>query len=130
TGGAPVKPTLPGRYDYVEVARIIVNKRNIRDDAAAIAGIVENLEQDGPDGLTAPIILAPLDDDTYVLVDGEQRYWSAVQAEHEFIQAVVRYDYAGQRAQTIAMLRQVHRKDPTAVQQARGIQQLALEGMD
>lgn len=30
----------------------------------------------------------------------------------------------------ISMLRQVHRKDPTATQQARGIQQLALTGMD
>ncbi|MFE9187834.1 ParB/RepB/Spo0J family partition protein [Micromonospora haikouensis] len=121
---------LPGRYTLLEVEQLRVNPRNYRDDAAAMPGIVENLEADGVRGMLAPVIVTSLGDDLYELVDGEQRYRSAIEARQTHIQAIVRDDLAhSHREQTIAMLRSVHRKDPTAAQQARGIQQLALDGM-
>ncbi|WP_434740740.1 ParB/RepB/Spo0J family partition protein [Micromonospora sp. SH-82] len=124
-------PALPGRYALLAIAQIQVNSRNVRDDAQALPGIVENLQEDGVAGLLSPVIVTPLNtgDGTYLLVDGEQRYRSAVEAKHEYIQAIVRDDLADNRTQIINMLRQVHRKDPSATQQARGIQQLALAGM-
>ncbi|WP_435125922.1 ParB N-terminal domain-containing protein [Micromonospora tulbaghiae] len=123
------KPALPGDYDLLPIKQIKPNPDNVRDDAQALPGIVENLQEDGVRGLLAPVIVTPLDDDTYLIIDGEQRYWSAVEAEQEYIPAIVRDDLAGNREQIISMLRQVHRKDPTAAQVSRGIQQLALEGM-
>lgn len=134
------KRALPGAYEWLLLTQVIVNEHNIRDDAAAIPGIVQNLVEDGPNGLIQPITVAPLlpreiaettpvDEQTFVIVEGEQRYWSAQEAGHADIQGIIRWDYAGERAQRIVMLRQVHRKDPTAEQQARGIEQLALDGM-
>lgn len=123
------KPALPGDYELLPIKQIRPNPDNVRDDAQALPGIVGNLQQDGVRGLLAPVIVTPLDDDTYLIIDGEQRYWSAVEAEQEYLPAIVRDDLAGNREQIISMLRQVHRKDPTAAQQARGIQQLALDGM-
>ncbi|MGW0504021.1 ParB/RepB/Spo0J family partition protein [Micromonospora sp. NPDC003241] len=117
----------------VEVANIKPNPGNARDDAQALPGIVQNLHQDGVRGLLSPLIVTPLglgDDGPYLIIDGEQRYWSAVEAEQKWIQVIVRDDLAANREQLISMLRQVHRTDLTAAQQARGIQQLALDGMD
>ncbi|MCM4082208.1 ParB/RepB/Spo0J family partition protein [Paractinoplanes hotanensis] len=133
-------PALPGAYKMLAMAQVIVNENNIRDDAAAIPGITQNLIEDGTDGLIQPITVAPtieralaestpIEEQIFVIVEGEQRYWSAQEAAQEFIQAIIRWDYAGKRAQRIVMLRQVHRKDPTSAQQARGIEQLALDGM-
>ncbi|WP_416903488.1 ParB/RepB/Spo0J family partition protein [Micromonospora echinospora] len=124
------KPTLPGEYDLLPLNQIKPNPDNVRDDAQALPGIVENLQEDGVAGLLSPVIVTPLSNDTYLLIDGEQRYWSAVEAKQEFIPAIIRNDLANNREQIVSMLRQVHRKDPTAAQQARGIQQLALDGMD
>ncbi|WP_199515737.1 ParB/RepB/Spo0J family partition protein [Nucisporomicrobium flavum] len=133
-------PALPGAYKMLAMAQVIVNENNIRDDAAAIPGITQNLIEDGTDGLIQPITVAPtieralaestpVEEQIFVIVEGEQRYWSAQEAAQEFIQAIIRWDYAGERAQRIVMLRQVHRKDPTSAQQARGIEQLALDGL-
>ncbi|MEU1238247.1 ParB/RepB/Spo0J family partition protein [Micromonospora aurantiaca] len=123
------KPALPGGYELLPIKQIKPNPDNVRDDAQSLPGIVENLQEDGVRGLLAPVIVTPLGDDTYLIIDGEQRYWSAVEAEQEYIPAIVRDDLAGNRDQIISMLRQVHRKDPTAAQVSRGIQQLALDGM-
>jgi ParB family chromosome partitioning protein len=120
---------LPGRYQVLPITRIVANPANIRDDAAAIPAIVGNLQQDGVAGLLNPLIVRPGDDDTYVIIDGEQRYLSAIEAGQTHIPAIIRDDLTGDADQIISMLRQVHRKDPTAAQQARGIQQLALDGM-
>ncbi|MFI7511586.1 ParB/RepB/Spo0J family partition protein [Micromonospora aurantiaca] len=126
-------PELPGRHCMVEVKNIKPNPSNARDDAQALPGIVQNLHQDGVRGLLSPLIVTPLglgDDGPYLIIDGEQRYWSAVEAEQKWIQVIVRDDLAANQEQLISMLRQVHRTDLTAAQQARGIQQLALDGMD
>ena len=56
-------PTLPGAYKLLPVAQIIPNKGNVRDDAAAIPGIVENLKEDGVAGLIAPLIVVEAADD-------------------------------------------------------------------
>jgi ParB family transcriptional regulator, chromosome partitioning protein len=134
-------PELPGSYQYVKVDNLIPNPKNIRDDAAAIPGIVANLTEDGPAALISALTVAPVpaepgqpepkpQDQRHIIIDGEQRYWSAIDARQKWIQAIVRHDMDGAAA-TIAMLRQVHRSDPTATQQAKGIQQLALDyGMD
>jgi len=111
-------------------AEIKVNPDNFRDDAAPVPGIVENLETDGPAGLLSPVIVIADPDGGYLLLDGEQRYLSTVEAKQEWIQAIVRDDLAGRAAQLITMLRSIHRKDPTGAQQARGIKQLVLEGLD
>ncbi|MEU1811719.1 ParB/RepB/Spo0J family partition protein [Micromonospora aurantiaca (nom. illeg.)] len=126
-------PELPGRHRMVEVKNIQPNANNARDDAQALPGIVQNLHQDGVRGLLSPLIVTPLglgDEGPYLIIDGEQRYWSAVEAKQKWIQVIVRDDLAANREQLISMLRQVHRTELTAAQQARGIQQLALDGMD
>ncbi|MFY1595957.1 ParB/RepB/Spo0J family partition protein [Micromonospora sp. WMMD737] len=133
TGDDQDMPELPGRHCMVEVANIKPNPGNARDDAQALPGIVQNLHQDGVRGLLSPLIVTPLglgdDDGPYLIIDGEQRYWSAVEAKQKWIQVIVRDDLAANREQLISMLRQVHRTELTAAQQARGIQQLALDGM-
>ncbi|MEV0734190.1 ParB N-terminal domain-containing protein [Polymorphospora sp. NPDC050346] len=121
---------LPGSYKLLELAAIEVNTHNVRDDAQALPGIVQNLQTDGVAGLVSPIVVTPIGDNRYRLIDGEQRYWSAVEANQTVIQAIVRADLFGTREQIINMLRQVHRTDPNATQLAHGIQQLALAGMD
>ncbi|WP_307799737.1 ParB/RepB/Spo0J family partition protein [Micromonospora antibiotica] len=126
-------PNLPGRYRLVKVTDLRPNPDNVRDDAQALPGIVENLREDGVRGLVSALTVTPIGADSegpYLIVDGEQRYWSAIEANQEYVPAIIRDDLAENREQLISMLRQVHRKDPTATQQARGIQQLALDGMD
>lgn len=134
-------PELPGTYEYVRVKNLIPNPRNIRTDAAALPGIVANLTEDGPAALISALTIVPIPPEpgqptpepkhqNYLIIDGEQRYWSAIDASQFWIQAIIRNDMDGDRAATIAMLRQVHRSDPTAAQQAKGIEQLALDGMD
>ncbi|MBQ1052481.1 ParB N-terminal domain-containing protein [Micromonospora sp. C51] len=125
-----IAPELPGRHTLLRLDTIKPNPSNVRDDAQALPGITENLREDGVKGLLSPVIVIPQDDGRYLLIDGEQRYWSAADAGQEYIAAIIRDDLADNREQIISMLRQVHRKDPTAVQQARGIQQLALDGMN
>ncbi|WFE53008.1 ParB N-terminal domain-containing protein [Micromonospora sp. WMMD1155] len=126
-------PALPGRHCMVRVKNIQPNPGNARDDAQALPGIVQNLHQDGVRGLLSPLIVVPLgpdEDGPYLIIDGEQRYWSAVEADQEWIPVIVREDLAANREQIISMLRQVHRTDLTATQQARAIEQLALDGMN
>ena len=123
-------PTLPGDYKALRVKKILPNPKNLRTDAQALPGIVENLQQDGISGLLAPLIVVPYGKDRYLAVDGEQRYWSAVEAKQKWVQAIIREDLAGNVDQIISMLRQVHRTDPTAHQLAQGVEQLALYGMD
>ncbi|MEV0135754.1 ParB/RepB/Spo0J family partition protein [Dactylosporangium sp. NPDC050688] len=123
-------PELPGRYKALRIDQIQPNPANIRDNAQALPGIVDNLLEDGIAGLIAPLIVIPFGEpDRYLAVDGEQRYWSAVEAKQTYVQAIIRDDLAGNVEQIISMLRQVHRTDPTAHQLANGIEQLALYGM-
>ncbi|MFG1918062.1 ParB/RepB/Spo0J family partition protein [Micromonospora sp. NPDC048898] len=133
TDEAQEAPALPGRHCMVRVKNIQPNPGNARDDAQALPGIVQNLHQDGVRGLLSPLIVAPLgpdEDGPYLIIDGEQRYWSAVEANQKWIQVIVREDLAANREQIISMLRQVHRTELTATQQARAIEQLALDGMN
>ncbi|MCZ7379730.1 ParB/RepB/Spo0J family partition protein [Micromonospora sp. WMMC250] len=133
TDEAHEAPALPGRHCMVRVKNIQPNPGNARDDAQALPGIVQNLHQDGVRGLLSPLIVVPLgpdEDGPYLIIDGEQRYWSAVEANQEWIPVIVREDLAANREQIISMLRQVHRTELTATQQARAIEQLALDGMN
>ncbi|MCG5466712.1 ParB N-terminal domain-containing protein [Micromonospora sp. MED01] len=133
TDEAQEAPALPGRHCMVRVKNIQPNPGNARDDAQALPGIVQNLHQDGVRGLLSPLIVVPLgpdEDGPYLIIDGEQRYWSAVEANQKWIQVIVREDLAANREQIISMLRQVHRTELTATQQARAIEQLALDGMN
>lgn len=137
------EPTLPGRYALLALAQIIPNPANPRDDATALAPIVENLQEDGIAGLLSPLTVRPCtadestavrerlgtDVEVFMIVDGEQRYWSAIEADQTHVPAIIRDDLTDSTEQIISMLRQVHRKDLTAIQLARGIEQLALAGM-
>ncbi|WP_433294521.1 ParB N-terminal domain-containing protein [Actinoplanes sp. CA-030573] len=127
-------PELPGDYKALRVSRILPNPKNVRTNAQALPGIVQNLEEDGIRGLLAPLIVIPYGTHRgkprYLAVDGEQRYWSAVDAKQKFVQAIIRQDLAGNVDQIVSMLRQIHRTDPTAQQLAQGVEQLALYGLD
>ena len=127
-------PELPGDYKALRVKRILPNPKNVRTNAQALPGIVQNLEEDGIRGLLAPLIVIPYgthrNKPRYLAVDGEQRYWSAVDAKQKYVQAIIREDLAGNVEQIVSMLRQIHRTDPTAQQLAQGVEQLALYGLD
>ncbi|MGI5243184.1 ParB/RepB/Spo0J family partition protein [Dactylosporangium sp. CA-139066] len=138
--------TRPSRFPHLEVRldHIVINIDNLRDDAAALPGIVDNLRDDGTDGLISSVVVGTLPDDAsvpvngeqyrvgdlpddyYLLIDGEQRYRSAVEAGLEYILAIVRDDLMTKDRQLITALRQVHRNTLTDTQKSRGIEQLAL----
>ncbi|MEV6525007.1 ParB N-terminal domain-containing protein [Longispora sp. NPDC051575] len=121
-------PPLPADYKWVAIKDLKKNKLNIRPDAEALQEIVDVLVAEGASGMLAPLIVVPTDDGPLIL-DGEQRYLSAVAAKQTHVQGLIREDLVGKVDQITAMLRTLTRTDPGKLATATAIRNLALEGL-
>lgn len=82
-------------------------------------------------GILQPLVVAPLDDqvDHFRIVAGHRRYAAAALAELERVPAIIRVDLVATEARQEAMVvENLHRKDLTPLERARGFQQLVEGG--
>lgn len=136
TANEPHRPTALGTSVMLSVKELLAHPDNLREDAKPNPGTVANLKTDGVKGLLYPILVTEHPEGGgYLIIDGHERVLSFQEAgQHRpdltHIPAMIRPDLAGRATQILTMLRTaLHRRALTSVEEARGVQQLTLEGM-
>ncbi|SHN19715.1 ParB/RepB/Spo0J family partition protein [Cryptosporangium aurantiacum] len=115
---------------------LVANPDNIRSHSAPNPGLVANLKADGIAGLLQPLIVVEHPEQPgYLVLDGGDRLASVEEAAQTrpdltHVPAIFRPDLADKATQIVTMLRTgVHRRALTSVEEAHGVEQLALEGL-
>lgn len=89
-------------------------------DKDKMTGLVESIKQHG---ILEPLLVRPLDEDSYELVAGERRYRAAKELGLEEVPVVIR-EMSGAEAFQLALIENLQREDLNPIEETKGILQL------
>lgn len=111
-GSLPVASIRPGRY-----------QPRTRMDEHALAELAASIRSQG---LMQPVIVRPLERDTFELIAGERRWRAAQMAGLNEIPAVVR-EVPDEAALAMSLIENIQREDLNPIEEAAGVQRLIQE---
>ncbi|GAB2677544.1 ParB/RepB/Spo0J family partition protein [Thalassiella azotivora] len=119
----------PTRVENLSLDQVIPHPKNIRRDVGDVTDLAESI---AAKGILQPLVVAPTDDGTFVLIAGHRRLAAAQVACLPDVPAVIREDLADDASQIEAMLvENVHRADLTVTEEGDAYTQLlAFDGYD
>ena len=106
----------------IELRKIQPNRLNPRLEFTKV-GLDELADSIKQVGLLEPIIVRPINSDTYEVVVGERRYRAAQQAGLDMVPTIIR-DYSDAEVMELNLIENVQREDLSAVEKARVCKQL------
>lgn len=122
-------PNAPAQLQHLDPAALTAHPRNVRDDLGDLTGLAASI---AAVGVLEPLTVVPLQPIGYLIVAGHRRAAAAVSAGLQTVPCMVRTDWdtdvdgdAAAVEHLEAMLTEnLQREGLTAVEEARGVQQL------
>lgn len=101
----------------IELKKIQPNRLNPRLEfsKAGLDGLSDSIKQVG---LLEPIIVRPINSDTYEVVVGERRYRAAQQAHLDKVPTIIK-DYTDEEVMEVNLIENIQREDLTAVEKGK-----------
>lgn len=108
------------RLAELSIVSIIPDPTQPRKDLGDLQGIKDSIEEHG---IMQPLIVSPLDEETYLLISGERRYTSAKSLGLSKVPAIIRTVADHERLQ-LQLIENIHRQDLSPIEEAQGYKRL------